>query len=299
MARGQKGNKSPSKSPTGTQSLSPGTTQCSQLSFMTTPGNNQTTVQIPSNKTPTPNAGGQVPSQLTQATDNITSNENSGLGKLIWSSVMEKSALDLYVKVVIDVRSKYNQTFRKWYGAFVACKGASGFGWNNEKCMVTASDDVWNSFLVLHPLAKRFKNTPFPEYNNLHIIFTGQAATGALHRGAHGNGEDNNNHQDLKQDGPNAPERASGGEESPTGLASQRLGSSIKQLITAFSDTVPEPSAAQDSKIDQALAKFQDNFADNLTMEELLAGFVVLENEAKAHIFLVICDPDHSRAWFH
>ncbi|KAA1104406.1 hypothetical protein PGT21_022344 [Puccinia graminis f. sp. tritici] len=90
--------------------------------------------------------------------------------------------------------------------------------------MVTASDDVWNSFLVLHPLAKRFENTPFPEYNNLHIIFTGQAATGALHRGAHGNGEDNNNHQDLKQDGPNAPERASGGEESPTGLASQRLG---------------------------------------------------------------------------
>ncbi|KAA1111312.1 hypothetical protein PGTUg99_005659, partial [Puccinia graminis f. sp. tritici] len=61
---------------------------------------------------------------------------------------------------------------------------------------------------------------------------------------------------------------------------------SIKQLITAFSATVPEPSAAQDSKIDQALAKFQDNFADNLTMEELLAGFVVLENEAKAHIFL-------------
>jgi hypothetical protein len=70
-------------------------------------------------------------------------------------------------------------------------------------------------------------------------------------------------------------------------------------LITAFSATVPEASAAQDSKIDQALAKFQDNFSNKVTMEELVAGFGVLENEAKAHIFLAICDPAHCRAWLH
>ncbi|PLW27911.1 hypothetical protein PCANC_25390 [Puccinia coronata f. sp. avenae] len=46
---------------------------------------------------------------------------------------------------------------------------------------LTASEDVWNAFLVSHPNAKRFKNTPFLKYTNYQVIFEGKTATGALH----------------------------------------------------------------------------------------------------------------------
>jgi hypothetical protein len=64
----------------------------------------------------------------------------------------------------------------------MACQGASGFGWNNQECMVTTTKDVWNTFLVSHPAAKRFKSTAFPEYHELTVIFGGNAATGSLQR---------------------------------------------------------------------------------------------------------------------
>ncbi|OAV85656.1 hypothetical protein PTTG_01720, partial [Puccinia triticina 1-1 BBBD Race 1] len=99
---------------------------------------------------------------------------------LVWTAGMERSALEMYVKAVESgkrgeagfkpevhqtvatelatefpgveftvpkVKSKFNQTFKKIWDAFAACKGASGFGWNEAECMVTASEEVWNAFL--------------------------------------------------------------------------------------------------------------------------------------------------------
>ncbi|POV99686.1 hypothetical protein PSTT_13616 [Puccinia striiformis] len=77
------------------------------------------------------------------------------------------------------VKSKYTQGFKKTYNAFVACKGASGFSWNKANCMVVAPDNVWDEFL-LHPCARQFRNTPFPEYNEYQIIFEGHTAKGDM-----------------------------------------------------------------------------------------------------------------------
>ncbi|KAI9623883.1 hypothetical protein KEM48_009255 [Puccinia striiformis f. sp. tritici PST-130] len=77
------------------------------------------------------------------------------------------------------VKSKYTQGFKKTYNAFVACKGASGFSWNKANCMVVAPDNVWDEFL-LHPCARQFRNTPFPEYNEYQIIFEGHTAKGDI-----------------------------------------------------------------------------------------------------------------------
>ncbi|KNE90629.1 hypothetical protein PSTG_15947 [Puccinia striiformis f. sp. tritici PST-78] len=194
---------------------------------------------------------------------------------------MEKSALQLYVAAVqsgkqsdggfkIDVhrliardlaaefpgipftgeklRSKCNQGFKKWYDAFLACKDASGFGWNEQHNMVTASEES-------HPAARRFKNTPFPEYHKLFIIFGGHSATGALHRGIDGEGE-NNLDVTEEQTGPDAPDGVLGDDKNErsgakgTTSGSQQAGvrprrrhhlspgdrfeNSIKRLITAF-----------------------------------------------------------------
>jgi hypothetical protein len=66
----------------------------------------------------------------------------------------------------------------------------------------------------------------------------------------------------------------------------------LEQLIDAFvlsQDGSPEHVA-------QVMDKFQDHFASNLNKEDLIAGFGVMENEAKAKTFLAICNNSHTQA---
>ncbi|POW13572.1 hypothetical protein PSHT_07733 [Puccinia striiformis] len=301
-----------SVSPTGTQTSLPGTTPGPISSSFTTPANTQNPVPIPSTQqSPTPNSGGQVPTQLTEETSSSFPEVEGGpgevgTGKLHWTGAMEKSALQLYVAAVqsgkqsdggfkIDVhrliardlaaefpgipftgeklRSKCNQGFKKWYDAFLACKDASGFGWNEQHNMVTASEES-------HPAARRFKNTPFPEYHKLFIIFGGHSATGALHRGIDGEGE-NNLDVTEEQTGPDAPDGVLGDDKN------ERSGA--KGTTSGSQQAVPEVS----SRVEQAIAKFQDDFAEGLSMEDLVAGFSILESESKANTFMAIRNEVH------
>ncbi|KAI9614365.1 hypothetical protein H4Q26_009514 [Puccinia striiformis f. sp. tritici PST-130] len=186
---------------------------------------------------------------------------------------MEKSALQLYVAAVqsgkqsdggfkIDVhrliardlsakfpgipftgkklRSKCNQCFKKWYDVFLACKDASGFGWNEQHNMVTASEEVWEAFSRSHPAARRFKNTSFPEYHKLFVIFGGHTATGALRRGANGT-TSGSQPAGVR---PRRRHRLSSGD---------RFENSTKRLITAFAST-SEPVPESESKAKTFLA---------------------------------------------
>ncbi|PLW15215.1 hypothetical protein PCANC_11553 [Puccinia coronata f. sp. avenae] len=132
---------------------------------------------------------------------------------LLWTGPMEVMMLDLYVQEVekgkhsdsgfqssthrfvaqelrkafpdvdqllthVKVKSKLSQSAKRDYDAFVACKAASGFGWDELTCEVTASNDVWEKYLGSHPNAKKFQGMPFPEFRKLEIIFGLSAATG-------------------------------------------------------------------------------------------------------------------------
>ncbi|KNZ56072.1 hypothetical protein VP01_2500g3 [Puccinia sorghi] len=68
-------------------------------------------------------------------------------------------------------------TFKKWQDALVACCEASGFGWDEARCEVTASDETAPCVYQSHPHARRFQNQPFPGWFHLSIIF-GTTATG-------------------------------------------------------------------------------------------------------------------------
>ena len=191
----------------------------------------------------------------------------------------------------------------------MVCKGASGFGWNNQECMVTATEEVWNTFLVSHPAAKRFKNTAFPEYHELTVIFVGNAATGTLRRSSAT--AVINAHEELER--PNMS--ASTGEDNKVATrGSQQSGvrpscqhwitcgnqykNSIDFLISAFEssqDHVPKDWAAKTMKL--AMNKFQDGYASQLSMDDLVAGFSVLENNSRAQGFLAIQEKSHCCAW--
>jgi hypothetical protein len=67
--------------------------------------------------------------------------------------------------------------------------------------MVTATEEVWNPFLVSHPAARKFKNTPFPEFHELTVIFGGNSANGALRRSSETTAIQQ--HKELLPDKPN------------------------------------------------------------------------------------------------
>ena len=55
----------------------------------------------------------------------------------------------------------------------------SGFGWDLKTSMVTAPDNVWDAYIRSHPRAKRFRKTPFPQYDKCHELCRDIIATGA------------------------------------------------------------------------------------------------------------------------
>ncbi|OAV86127.1 hypothetical protein PTTG_30066 [Puccinia triticina 1-1 BBBD Race 1] len=282
-------------------------------------------------KSPPPREARQIEKLPPNQPEGDESQTQTQRKNLVWSPAMEKSALDLYVKAVKEgkrcdngfktethrwaaaelgkefpeydftgqkVKSKLNQTFKKWYDAFLACKEASGFGWNEEQCMVTASEDVWNAFLVSHPLAKRFKNTPFPEYHELCVIFSGNAATGRLRRGTNA---------DVHEDNPDAAngtlprtgtqQRGVRPHRSHRRTSGDAFESSIQSVVEAF--LAQDNNRPEDTPTHRAITKFKDKFAAGLEMDDLVAGYSVLENEAKAITFLAIRDSHRCSAWLH
>jgi hypothetical protein len=70
----------------------------------------------------------------------------------------------------------------------------------------------------------------------------------------------------------------------------------MEQLINAF---VSSQDNLAPERVAQAMEKNQDNFASNLNEDDLIAGFGVLEHEAKAKTFLAICDTSTAWAWLH
>ncbi|CAH1452895.1 unnamed protein product [Lactuca virosa] len=63
----------------------------------------------------------------------------------------------------------------------------SGFGWDTDKCCVTADAEVWNEYIKSHKGVACFHDKPFPQFDNLCKIFGKDRATG---HGATDLGED-------------------------------------------------------------------------------------------------------------
>ena len=78
--------------------------------------------------------------------------------------------------------------------------GFSGFGWNDDEKIVTASNEVWEALLVEYPKFRPYRTKPLQLYDELRDMFTGTHATGQFSSSAvddvSGSGSDSGNRDD-------------------------------------------------------------------------------------------------------
>lgn len=95
-----------------------------------------------------------------------------------WKSIHSEFVKETHqVYTVQQLQSKFNDLKRK-YQIFHSLVENSGFGWNEEKRIPTAPQEVWDEYLKAHPKAAPFKNSTLENYEELDDIFNGRVATG-------------------------------------------------------------------------------------------------------------------------
>mmetsp|Transcript_13574 Transcript_13574/g.12296 ORF Transcript_13574/g.12296 Transcript_13574/m.12296 type:complete len:339 (-) Transcript_13574:147-1163(-) len=115
---------------------------------------------------------------LAMSNEVSSSDKFEGLNKANWSNITkdfnEKTNLN-YTKTQLQSQATY---LKKKYQTFKALKENSGFGWDDNRKVPTAPDNVWNSYIESHKNAKEFRYKSFPFYDDLDKIYTGSIATG-------------------------------------------------------------------------------------------------------------------------
>ncbi|KAA1076880.1 hypothetical protein PGT21_022865 [Puccinia graminis f. sp. tritici] len=186
--------------------------------------------------------------------------------------------------------------------------GEINFFWKPQDFQI-ANHNVHQS----HPAARRFRNQPFPEWHDLLIIFV-TAATGAKHQSLGQGGSQQlarNDSQTSDTDNRQRNRRESNSDEEDDSGTQQRrrkrnrqttgaaFGGAIRELIDAFAppdqsqntteSQIPD-RMSNNQIVSRAVEVFQDGLAHELSMEELVCGFSVLENPSKARMFIRIED---------
>ncbi|KAH9059520.1 Myb/SANT-like DNA-binding domain-containing protein [Lactarius vividus] len=84
-------------------------------------------------------------------------------------------------KTLQSIKNRW-QRIKQEFETVKELRGLSGFGWDDAKKTVTATDDVWEAYLVpeSHKKARPFHNKKrFPLYDNIAELVDGTRATGA------------------------------------------------------------------------------------------------------------------------
>ncbi|PLW30716.1 hypothetical protein PCANC_24679 [Puccinia coronata f. sp. avenae] len=222
----------------------------------------------------------------------------------------------------VKVKSKISQSAKSDYNAFVACKAASGFGWDELTCEVTASNDVWEKYLGSHPNAKKFQGMPFPEFQKLEIIFGLLAATGKASQSVSQLGLVLTDNIDTSMEGEGNPvpvstQPSQNPTPSPTNYLSRshtkkdNVANALKGLtgyLMQQKDRADErarqrnaslaalhvasqatsQSVISQSNVQRAITMYQESHASEGSQQEALAAFKVLREEINAQVFISI-----------
>ncbi|KAG6847438.1 hypothetical protein H0H93_008101 [Arthromyces matolae] len=74
-------------------------------------------------------------------------------------------------------QNRYN-ALKKDYKEVKHLRSLSGFGWDEEKNLVTAAEDVWTALLTAHPSYEKWRTTSFPPFDEMADLIEGTYATG-------------------------------------------------------------------------------------------------------------------------
>ncbi|ERN17118.1 hypothetical protein AMTR_s00044p00113880 [Amborella trichopoda] len=104
----------------------------------------------------------------------------------------KKNALNRMVEIMMakfgyfydaeGLRSKHI-VFRTLYRNFKKLIIVSGFGWDDERKMVTTEADIWDDYIVDNVWGKKYRNKSLPDITRLKLTFCNRVADGARSSG--------------------------------------------------------------------------------------------------------------------
>ncbi|XP_058100017.1 uncharacterized protein At2g29880-like [Magnolia sinica] len=95
-------------------------------------------------------------------------------------------AVTKHTNIVLRWQNVSNQLryYKREYTAVKDMLAASGFGWDSERMVVTAPDEVWEEYLKSHPRAERLRGKRIERMDDLAMIVGSDQATGWYVRGS-------------------------------------------------------------------------------------------------------------------
>jgi hypothetical protein len=103
---------------------------------------------------------------------------NNGFKKSNWNTIVFEFHQETGVSLDKNqLQSKYSSLKDK-YNVFMKLKSNSGFGWDEERRMVTAPPDVWTNYLINNPKAKQFQTMGLKYLDLSADVIEGTSAVG-------------------------------------------------------------------------------------------------------------------------
>ncbi|XP_058106559.1 uncharacterized protein At2g29880-like [Magnolia sinica] len=95
----------------------------------------------------------------------------NGFKKETYKTVVESVRRALGISVVEKHVGNRLRTLKRLYFEVRDTLNASGFGWDDDKKLVTAPDDVWDDYIRSHPYAQHVRRKPVRRYDDLVFLF--------------------------------------------------------------------------------------------------------------------------------
>lgn len=95
-----------------------------------------------------------------------------------WNSIKRTFHSRTSIDMTNDQLTNRFSYLKTEYSTFKALKANSGFGWDADRRLPTAPEDVWERYLAVHKKAAKFRSETFPFFDVMESILDGCVATG-------------------------------------------------------------------------------------------------------------------------
>ncbi|KAI0734095.1 Myb/SANT-like DNA-binding domain-containing protein, partial [Irpex lacteus] len=104
----------------------------------------------------------------------------NGFKAVAWTNAAKVLREDLSINyTVLQLKNQWTKLrLRGQYKNLVELRQQSGFGWDGDRFMVTATDNVWEPLLEKHSKFRWFRTHPFPLFDDLAFLCENTFATG-------------------------------------------------------------------------------------------------------------------------